>query len=469
MTVSFPWIAELTALVGPGDVIQDKDQLANLSGDEFPLPSLRQVPAVAVRPRTTDHISRILKLANQHKIPVTARGGGTGLCGGCVPSPGGIVLLMDHFNRVLEVDRDNLMVTAEAGVRLCDLYTIIEKDGLFFPPHPGEETAMIGGTIATNAGGSRTVKYGTIRQFLRGLEVVLPQGEILQIGGKLVKNSTGFNLLHLFVGSEGLLGVFTKATIALLPKPRQTATLIVPYASIADAIHTVPEIIRRDLQPLAIEFMEADSIALTEQQLHRTWPAKGAQAYLLIILETSGADDIQAKLTEMADICEHYHAGDILLADTDDKQRDILDFRSQMYEALKPWCLEILDIVVPRSEIAGHVEAVHAIEREFGAWLPTYGHAGDGNVHSHIMRVGFKDGKPDFSAKADWDTLYPLLRNRLHEDARRRGGMISGEHGIGLAKKEYLKEFVGAGQIAIMQGIKKMLDPNNILNPGKMF
>ncbi len=469
MTAPAPWINDLIAIVGAADVIEDKDQLEAYAGDEFPLPQARQTPRVAVRPKTTEAVSKILKLANQHQIPVTARGGGTGLCGGCVPTANGIVLLMDHFNRVIEVDRENLMVTAETGVRLCDLYKVIEKDGLFFPPHPGDETAMIGGTIATNAGGSRTVKYGTMRQFLRGVEVVLPSGEILQIGGKLVKNSTGLNLLHLFVGSEGLLGIFTKATIALLPKPRQTATMIVPYSTIADAIHTVPEIIRRDLQPLAIEFMEADSVALTERQLHRTWPCKDAQAYLLIILETSGTEDIEAQMTEMASICEHFHAGEILLADTPAKQKEILEFRSHMYDALKPWCMEILDIVVPRSEIAGHVEAVHAIEREFGAWLPTYGHAGDGNVHSHIMRVGFVNGKPDFEAKKEWDALYPVLRNRIHEDARKRGGMISGEHGIGLAKKEYLKEFVGPGQIAIMQGIKRMLDPNNILNPGKMF
>ena len=453
--------------MGGPDLILEPERLANFAGDEFPLPALRQTPRVAVRPHSAEEISRILKLANAHRIPVTARGGGTGLCGGCVPAPGAMVILMDHLNRVLEVDKDNLMVTVEAGVRLRDLYAVIEKDGLFFPPHPGEETAMIGGTIATNAGGSRTVKYGTIRQFLRGLEVVLPTGEILQIGGKLVKNSTGFNLLHLFVGSEGLLGVFTKAIIALLPMPRHTITLIAPYPTIQGAIGAVPEMIRRDLQPLAIEFLEQDSIELTERQLHKNWPVKGSQAYLMIVMDLASPED--PRLGEMAAVCERHGAGDVFVAESDEKQKEILDFRSQMYEALKPWCIEILDIVVPRSEIAGHVEAVHAIEREHRAWLPTYGHAGDGNVHTHIMRVGFQDGKPDFSAQADWGALYPILRDALHEDARRRGGMVSGEHGIGLAKKEYLREFVGPTQIALMQGIKKLLDPNDILNPGKMF
>jgi glycolate oxidase len=461
------WIGELQTIVGSRDVILDREELANYAGDEFPLPKLRQTPLVAVRPHSAEEISRLLKLANREKIPVTARGGGTGLCGGCVPSAQGMVLLMDHFNKVLEVDRDNLMVTAQAGVRLMDLYREIEKDGLFFPPHPGDESAMIGGVIATNAGGSRAVKYGTLRQFLRAIEVVLPQGEILRIGGKLVKNSTGFNLLHLFVGSEGLLGVFTQATISLLPKPRHTMSLIVPYSSITQAIGTVPEIIRRDLQPLAVEFMEADSVALTERQLQRSWPVKGAAAFLLLILDLASTED--PRLTQIAEVCEQHGAGDIFIAETDAKQRDVLEFRSQMYEALKPYTMEILDIVVPRSEIAGHVEAVHALEREFGAWLPTYGHAGDGNVHSHITRVGFRNGQPDFESKADWDALYPVLRQRLHDDARHRGGLVSGEHGIGLAKKELLAEFVGPTQIALMQGIKTMLDPNGILNPGKIF
>src|SRR5258708_1208452 len=237
-------IQQLIAIVGAPDVVCDVDQLANYSGDEFPLPTLREIPSVAVRPRNAEHISQILKLANREKIPVTARGGGTGLCGGCVPSKGGLVILMDHLNRVLEVDKENLMVTAEAGVRLCDLYAVIEKDGLVFARDAGEEAAMVGGVIGTNAGGSRTVKYGTVRQFLRAVEVVLPQGEIIRVGGKVVKNSTGFNLLHLFIGSEGVLGVFTQATIALLPVPRHPLTLIVPYPDIAQAIGTVPEMIR---------------------------------------------------------------------------------------------------------------------------------------------------------------------------------------------------------------------------------
>jgi glycolate oxidase len=460
-------LSQVEAIIGPQDVIRDATQLVNYAGDEFPLATLRATPSLAVRPHNAQQISQLLKLANREKIPVTARGGGTGLCGGCVPSKDGLVILMDHLNQIREVDKENLMVTADAGVRLCDLYPVIEKEGLFFPPHPGEETAMVGGVIATNAGGSRTVKYGTVRQFLRAVEVVLPKGDIIRVGGKLVKNSTGFNLLHLFVGSEGLLGIFTQATIALLPLPRKTITLIVPYPGIDQAIGTVPEMIRRGMEPLAIEFMEQDSIELTERQLHKTWPVKGAQAYLMVIMEVSGTED--PRLTELAELCEKHGAGDIFIAETEEKQKEVLYLRSQMYEALKPWCIEILDIVVPRSEIAGHVQTVHALEKEYGAWLPTYGHAGDGNVHSHIMRVGFKDGKPDFSSKADWDALYPVLRGKLHEDARRRGGMISGEHGIGLAKKEYLQQFVGPEQVEIMRGIKKLLDPNGILNPGKIF
>ena len=461
-------LADLRKIVGPDDVLTDPNKLHDFAIDEFTQTQNARTPLAVVRPHNTQEVAALLKCAVEHKLPVTARGGGTGLCGGAIPCEGGIVLSMEHFNRILEIDTDNLMVTVEAGVRLRDLYAEIEKEGLFFPPHPGEETAMIGGTIATNAGGARTVKYGTLRQFLRGLEVVLPNGETLQLGGKFVKNSTGFNLMHLFVGSEGLLGVFTKATIALLPKPKHTVSLIAPFPSIRHAIRAVPEIIRQDLQPLALEFVENDSIQLTAKQLGRHWPVQ-APACLLIVLDSPNENDFTSRIEATASICEGAGSGDLFLAESTEKQKDILYIRSQMYSAMKPWCMEILDIVVPRSLIADHVEAVHRIEAEYGIWLPTYGHAGDGNVHTHIMRVGFQNGKPDFDAKKSWDDLYPVVRKAIHADALDRGGMVSGEHGIGLAKKEYLPQFVGPEQLQLMRGLKQLFDPHNILNPGKVF
>ncbi len=462
-------IAELIRISGEKNVISDTDRLQNYSHDEFSLPAIRKLPNLAVRPRSADEISRILKLANTEKIPVTPRGGGTGLCGGCVPAHGGIVLLMEALNKVIEVDPDNFMVVSEAGVMLKDLYVHIEKEKLFFPPHPGDETAMVGGVIATNAGGARAVKHGTIRNFVRGLEVVLPQGDVINLGGKFIKNSTGFSLLSLFVGSEGTLGIITKATISLLPAPKAMSTLIAPFNTIAEAIETVPVIIKDGMLPLAMEFIEADAIEVTEKYLGRDWPVKGGRAYLMIIID--GADEEEAGRTaeRIAQIALKNNATDVFIADNKARQKEILEFRSQMYEAIKPNCIETLDIVVPRSEIAAHIKAVHRIEEEYGLWLPTYGHAGDGNAHTHIMKFAFNDGKPDYTVRPDWQTVYPVVRRLVHEDALKRGGMVSGEHGVGMIKREYLRDFLGARQIELMKSIKAVMDPNGILNPGKIF
>jgi len=462
-------IKKLQEIVGAKDVICDHEKLLNYSHDEFPLPAIRRVPEIAIRPHNADEVSRVLKLANEEKVPVTPRGGGTGLCGGCVPVRGGIVLLFEHMNKLLEVDKDNLMVTAEPGVILRDLFARIEQEGLFFPPHPGDETATVGGVIATNAGGARAIKYGTIRNFVRGLEVVLPQGGIIQTGGKIIKNSTGLSLLNLFIGSEGTLGIITKATISILPSPAQTSTLVIPYDTIRDAINTVPEIMKGKVSPLAIEFIEEDAIQVTEKYLGRDWPVKGARAYLVVIVDAGSPEEIDAVSEKIGRICLANKARDVLVADTPAKQKEILDFRSQMYEALKPNMLEDLDIVVPISEIAAHVEAVHEIEREHGLWLPTYGHAGDGNVHTHIMKFGFKGGKPDYTIQKDWEAVYKNVRSLIHEDAKKRGGLISGEHGIGLVKRGYMDAFLGKTQMDLMKGIKAVFDPNGILNPGKII
>lgn len=479
-------VKRLQDIVGAKDVIAEKDRLENYSHDEFALPTIRKFPEVAVRPHNSEEISKILKLANREKIPVTPRGGGTGLCGGCVPIKGGIVILFENLNKVLEVDKENFMVVVEAGAMLRDLYARIEKENLFFPPHPGDETATVGGVIATNAGGSRAVKHGVVRNFVRGLEVVLPQGDIINIGGKFIKNSTGLNLLNLFIGSEGTLGIITKAIISLLPPPKETSTLIVPYDKIQDAIKTVPQIIKDNILPLAVEFIEADAIELTEKFLGRNWPVKGGEAYLLILIDGADKEETEHLSEAIAEICIKNNAKDVFVADGKAKQKEILDFRSQMYEAMKPNCIETLDIVVPRSEIVNHIEVIHKIEKEYNIWLPTYGHAADGNVHTHIMRFSAKGarlpnerqnggqgpasgGGFNREVKKDWQQIYPIVRDLLHRDAREKGGMVSGEHGIGVVKREYLTEFLDEKQIRLMKAIKAVFDPNGILNPGKIF
>lgn len=450
-------------------IIFKPEEMQDYSGDELSDSSLRRMPEVVVKPKKTEEIAEILKLANHQKIPVTPRGGATGLCGGCIPIFGGIVLSLENMKGILEIDEKNLMGVLGAGVILTDFYAEVEKAGLFFPPHPGDETATIGGIIATNAGGARAVKYGVFRNFVRGLEVVLPQGEIINLGGKIMKNSSGYNLLHLLIGSEGTLGIVTQVILNLLPLPSAAITLIIPYKNLDDAIKTVPAIIRNKITPMAIEFIERDALTVTENTLQKKWPCQMGEAYLMVVVDGSSKDEVEKASKSIAEICLANNAIDVFVAGSKEKQQNILDIRSQIYEALKPKTIEILDIIVPRNEIANHVARVHEISAKYGMWLPTYGHAGDGNVHTHLMKADLKEGKLNTEEIDGWKEKYSRVRKELYEDAIARGGTISGEHGIGITKREYLPLVVEQKQMELMRAIKKIFDPNNILNPGKIF
>jgi len=467
--VSDEVIRKLKEIVGEDNIILDKDRMIDYSHDEFSLNWVQHFPEVVVKPKDTQEISQIIKLANKEGFPVTPRGGGTGLVGGCVPIYGGVVLSLERMNKVLEIDKENLMATVEPGVTLMDFYEAVESSGLFFPPHPGDESAYIGGAIATNAGGSRAVKYGVMRDFVKGLEVVLPSGEVLDLKGKLMKNCTGYSLLHLMVGSEGTLGIITKAVILLMPPLKNVMTLVVPYDSLHDAIKTVPEIILTGIRPIAIEFIESDVIPFSEKLLGKNWPSKEGKAFLMIIVDGSTEDEVYGLSEEIANICTANNAKDILVAESKGKQADILAIRSNLYEGLKPNLIEILDLTVPRSEIVNHIDRIYEISEEYGVWLPTYGHAADGNVHTHIMKLkkegeGFKELKEE-----EWKEKYPVIRKLLHEDCIKRGGVISGEHCIGVIKKEYVPMTLSGAHLEMLRGIKRAFDPNNILNPGKIF
>lgn len=462
-------IIELKEIVGEKNLVCEKEKMEDYSHDEYSPEWIRKYPEAVAKPENADEISAILKLANREGFPVTPRGGATGLCGGCVPSFGGLVISFENMKKIVEVDRDNLMVTAESGVTLAELYKEIEKYGMFFPPHPGDESATVGGVIATNAGGSRAIKYGVIRNFLRGLEVVLPDGRIINIGGKIMKNSTGYSLLNLITGSEGTLGVITKSTISLLPAAKSMITLVVPYNDLNDAIRTVPEIMRSEVIPMAIEFIEKDVIPIAEKYLDKTWPSKAGNADLMIILDGSSEDELMRAAEAISQVCTRNNAIDVFVADSREKQKNILDIRSQLYESIKKYVIEILDIVVPRADIAKFVKKAHEIADKYGMWVPTYGHAADGNVHNHIMRARIENGQWKELDEKEWKEKYLLIRKELHEYARLCGGMVSGEHGMGQVKKEYLAMFLGRDQVALMQSIKKLFDPNNILNPGKIF
>jgi len=462
-------LEELEHIVGKDGLIMDRERMHDFSHDEFSLFDISHYPDAVVKPQKTEEVSRILHIANKEKIPVTPRGGATGICGGCVPVHGGIVLTLERMNRIMEIDTANQMAVVEAGATLMDFYDAVEDAGLFFPPHPGEESAMIGGLIASNAGGARAVKYGVVRNYVRGLEVVLADGTIIHPGGKLMKSSTGYNLVNLFIGSEGTLGVVTQATIQLMPSPQVIRSLIIPYNSLDEAMDTVPYLIVKKILPLAVEFIPREVIEITEKAIKKKWPVSVGNTFLLIMIDATSDDEIDRMSETVAELCLEKGALDVFVADNPQKQAQVLEIRSKLYEAVKAFALEILDIVVPRAEIARHFQCVQEISQKYDIWLPTYGHAADGNVHTHIMRAKYEGGELIPLPEEEWKPKLEAVRKELYEDCRQRGGMISGEHGIGVVKKHYLPYVLSEAEIDLMKGIKAHFDPHNILNPGKIF
>lgn len=461
-------IDKIKEIVGPENVLTDPDKLINYSHDESAQKESTYLPEVVVKPTSTQVVAQLMRMASDYQIPVTPRGGGTGLSGGCIPLYGGIVLSLEKMNRILEIDPINQMASVEAGVTLGELIQAAQDAGLAFPPHPGDESAQIGGLIATNAGGSRAVKYGGIRNYVRGLEVVLPSGEIIHLGGKIVKSSSGYNLLHLLIGSEGTLGIITQAVIQLLPAPAFSRSLIIPYDHLEKAIETVPAILQAKIIPLAIEFMEKEVLLITEKYLKKTWPSHLGQTDLLIILEASSEEELDRLSEKVAEVCLHHGGLDVYVAETAAKQQQVLEIRSKIYEAIKPITVEILDIALPRSEIAAHVRRVKEVESEFGLWLPTFGHAGDGNVHTHLTKVSRQVNQLVPLEEGHWRDKVAKIKKILYEDGMKRGGVISGEHGIGLFKKAEFISLVESAQLEVLRRIKKVFDPQGILNPGKV-
>ena len=420
------------------------------------------LPEAVLQAQSTEEISAVHGYCNRRNIPVTPRGAGTGLCGGCVAKEGGIVLSTERMKRVLEVDTRNMTATVEPGVLLMEFPKALEGTGLFYPPDPGEKTATMGGNAMTNAGGMRAVRYGVTRDYVLGMEVVLANGDILTLGGKNVKTSSGYSLIDLMVGSEGTLGILTKLTVKLVPEPKANVSLLIPFDNLEACIEAVPEVLACGCEPTAVEFMEREVIACAETYLGKQFPDTSADAYLLVRLDGAGNEALQPMIERLTDTALGLGARDVLLADTDERKESIWNARGAFLEAIKGStpAMDECDVVVPRDRIAAFVKRSVEIGQELGVRICSFGHAGDGNLHLYVCQDEMKEQA--------WNETVERVMERLYEEARALDGEVSGEHGVGHAKRAFLSQSVGGLQIELMRRIKAAFDPAGILNPGKV-
>ena len=420
------------------------------------------LPEAVLQAQSTEEISAVLGYCNRRNIPVTPRGAGTGLCGGCVAKEGGIVLSTERMKRVLEVDTRNMTATVEPGVLLMEFPKALEGTGLFYPPDPGEKTATMGGNAMTNAGGMRAVRYGVTRDYVLGMEVVLANGDILTLGGKNVKTSSGYSLIDLMVGSEGTLGILTKLTVKLVPEPKANVSLLIRFDNREACIEAVPEVLACGCAPPAVEFRERDVLACAETYLGKQFPDTSADAYLLVRLDGAGNEALQPMIERLTDTALGLGARDVLLADTDERKESIWNARGAFLEAIKGRtpAREEGGVVVPRDRIAAFVKRSVEIGQELGVRICSFGHAGDGNLHLYVCQDEMKEQA--------WNETVERVMERLYEEARALDGEVSGEHGVGHAKRAFLSQSVGGLQIELMRRIKAAFDPAGILNPGKV-
>jgi glycolate oxidase len=451
----------LRRIVGEENVKLDEESLRKYASDEtedFVFP-----PDVVVLPCSTVHVSQVMRLAWDHAVPVTPRAGGTGLSGGALPVLGGIVLSSENLNRILEIDRDNLMAVVEPGVITQELQEAVEKVGLYYPPDPASRgSSRLGGNLAECAGGPHAVKYGVTKDYVVGLEAVLPDGTIISHGGKLLKNSTGFNLTQLLVGSEGTLAVITKIYLRLIPLPRHRTLLLMPFPNLESAARTVPAIMNAGITPSALEFMERDAVKITEKHLGISIPNSDAAAQLIIELDGDDERVIEQRAEEVCGIALEQGAQDVLVAQSSARQNEIWTMRRATGEAVKSVSIyKEEDTVVPRYNLVPLLVGVKEIARRHGITTVCYGHAGDGNLHVNILKAGMSDD--------DWNNNLEVAIREIFELTVSLGGTISGEHGIGYSQKRYLPIAFSAEEISLMRRIKDAFDPKGILNPGKIF
>jgi glycolate oxidase len=459
-------VEQLKEICGKNSVFTDPEKLEPYSHDETPAEQFSHLPEVVVLPVKTQQISQIMKLANKHKIPVTPRGAGSGLSGGAIPVYGGIIVSLEKMNKILEIDTQNMMVTLEPGVITNEVNEKIEELGLFFAGYPmSVETCFIGGNLAENAGGGRAVKYGVTDRYIMGIEMVLPDGEIISLGGKRVKDVTGYNLKQLFIGSEGTLGIITKVIIKLLPLPSAKVDLLVLFKDIKQAIGLVPKIMTETrIIPTSIEFMDQLSVQSSCEYLNEHLPYQDAGAMLLVEVDGNSQKEVEREAEIIGELCLKHDALEVYVADNYTTQERVWAVRRNIAEAFKVVSPQqsLEDIVVPISVIAEVVEEIQAIAKKYAILIPCYGHAGDGNLHATLVK------NPDHSYQKWLEIEHSVLMD-LYQLVKEKGGTISGEHGIGSKRKDYLSMVCSETEIKVMKKIKEAIDPNGIMNPGKIF
>lgn len=419
-------------------------------------------PEVRVIGSNKYQVSKLMKYAYENNIPVTVRGAGTGLVGGCVAVRGGVLLDLTGMDKIIELDHTNMTLRVEPGVLMLDIYDEVLKNNLFYGPDPGEKTATIGGTISTNAGGMRAIKYGTTREWVRGLEVVLPNGELIKVGGKVVKNSSGYPLKELFVGTEGTLGVIVEATLKLTSLPKYSTSLLVPFENTITAVKAAAQIIEKHVTPTAVEYVNQPSLKYSKEFLGKHMPHDNYDAYLLLSYDGTTKEALDKDIDRASELCMENGAIDVYLIDTDERNESVWTIRGAFLEAIKASTpmMDEIDVVVPRSAIVEYLEFTEDVSKKLGLRMPYFGHVGDGNLHIYYCKDNLEREVFEEKLKHAFEIMY--------NKAFAMGGLLSGEHGVGYAKREYLVKQIGETQLELMKGIKKLFDPKNILNPEKI-
>ena len=461
-------IEELQEIIEAKNIIfEDKEKLENYAADEAG-EIFGHLPEVVVKPDSTEQVSKIMQLANENKITVTPRAAGSGLAGAAIPLYGGIVLSMERMNKILEIDKVNRVAVVEPGVITNELCLKVLDEGLMYAGYPMSiETSFISGNVATNAGGGKVIKYGNTRRHILGLEVVLPTSEVIELGGKFRKDTWGYNLLHLMIGSEGTLGIFTKIILNLVPSAGRTVDLLVPFGDIETAVSTVADVIvSAGIIPVAVEFMDKLSVDLTTKYLNTKISFQDkAEAYLIIQLESESKEGLENLYERVGEICLNNDALDVFVAESRTDSENIWKVRQEFAEGLRaadPYASLSGDVVVPLSKVPEMMREIKRISEKYNMRIPTAAHIADGNLHPELM-------KPANVSVEEWPKIAEEIYDEMTDIAIRFGGAGSGEHGIGFIKKPIFLKTKSEAELNLMRGIKKIFDPNYILNPGKII